>query len=126
MTEPEMVAKVGEWIDACSADQQDAFDECPRWSLIAYHNGLGRRIRNDFGLWKVPWEPEIDKRGVDVSDRHPDAISMRVIRAVWDARQKASESVVISDSALREVEEFAKTLDLSVLVGGSGTSLLQV
>lgn len=58
------------------------FFETPEHMLIRYHSSLGQSIRNEFGLWENDWTPEIVD-GCDMSDDHPDAISMRVIREVW-------------------------------------------
>ena len=51
-------------------------------SLIQYHHGLGRWIRNTYELWSIPWEPELID-GVDYSPYHPDQLSMTIIKEVW-------------------------------------------
>lgn len=51
-------------------------------SLIQYHHGLGRWIRNTFALWSIPWEPELID-GIDHSPYHPDELSMTIIKEVW-------------------------------------------
>jgi hypothetical protein len=50
--------------------------------LISLHFTLGRYIRNTYGLWEIKHEPVIEN-GVDVSENHPDSISMRIIEAIW-------------------------------------------
>lgn len=51
-------------------------------SLIRYHHGLGRHIRNKYKLWEIKWEPVLID-GVDHSPYHPDNISMTIIEEVW-------------------------------------------
>jgi len=51
--------------------------------LIKYHPTLGRWIRNEYTLWSIPWEPEIDEQGIDHSPFHPDAVSQKIIEEVW-------------------------------------------
>lgn len=50
--------------------------------LVMVHHTIGRHIRNRYKLWELEWEPVI-KDGVDISEHHPDAVSMRVIEAVY-------------------------------------------
>lgn len=50
--------------------------------LIQYHGTIGRVIRNLFNLWATKWTP-VFSNGCDVSENHPDRLSMRVIEAVW-------------------------------------------
>lgn len=52
-------------------------------NLIRLHHYLGRMIRNNYGLWEHPWEPEI-KNGVDCSPHHPDSISQRIIEKLYE------------------------------------------
>jgi hypothetical protein len=59
---------------------------CKKENLISYHNSLGRDIRNYFKLWDTEWTPEI-VNCVDISENHPDAISMKLIENVWSILQ---------------------------------------
>ena len=60
--------------------------------LTALNSTLGRNIRNDFGLWDFPWEPNIDlATGVDYSPNHPEAVSMDIIRSIWNILQKGKD-----------------------------------
>lgn len=59
------------------------FMDRPREMLHVLHHTLGRDIRNEFGLWEEKWEPYLID-GIDRSPNHPDAISMRIMEAVWD------------------------------------------
>lgn len=63
------------------ADALIRFTETPFKDLIAYHNSLGRMIRNEYGLWQNEWEPVMIE-GADHSEQHPDAISMRIIQKI--------------------------------------------
>lgn len=51
--------------------------------LIQFHSSVGRSIRNEYGLWNVDWEPELNAAGIDCSPNHPDAVSMRIIEKIW-------------------------------------------
>ena len=93
MTELEMIQKVNEWIELCPKDQQVIFDTCSFDDLSLYHRTLGQSIRNELKLWEVPWIPELDKNKIDISKYHPDAISMRIIKAVWKKRQHEAQTI---------------------------------
>lgn len=69
-----------------STIQRRTFKNEKKEDLIKYHSRLGIVIRNDFKLWEYSWEPEL-VNGADASPNHPDAISMRVIEAVWEKVQ---------------------------------------
>ena len=78
----DMVCAVVGWIESAPEELQSEFRRCAKKNLIRYHHGLGTEIRNEFKLWEKKWEPEIIN-GIDVSDDHPDSISMRVIEEAW-------------------------------------------
>lgn len=65
-----------------SDQEQKDFFNTPKENLALYHHTLGTEIRNHFNLWKNEWTPVL-VNGIDESDEHPDAISMRIIEAVW-------------------------------------------
>ena len=52
-------------------------------SLIEFHHTVGREIRNEHKLWDRKWTPQIEG-GCDVSDEHPDAVSMAIIERLWE------------------------------------------
>ena len=79
----EQVKEVLSWFEKADEHDQDEFRNTPADGLVIYHNSLGKDIRNHFGLWDTKWEPEIIN-GVDMSQDHPDEISMKVIKAVWE------------------------------------------
>ena len=83
----EMVTEVLTWFDQAEPRDQKHFKEYDRHSLITFHHTLGRDIRNHFGLWEYMWIPVLQE-GIDCSQEHPDAISMRIIEKVWDAANK--------------------------------------
>jgi len=51
----------------------------PKKNLILMHHGLGRCIRNNFGLWQD--NEELLNTACD--DAHPDSASMTIIIALW-------------------------------------------
>lgn len=63
--------------------------------LIRYHDTIGRAIRNLFNLWDTTWTPVISN-GCDVSENHPDRLSMRVIEAVWQQIRNASVTSAVT------------------------------
>lgn len=55
--------------------------------LPLFHNSVGRNIRNEYRLWHEDC-PLTDNNvqlvdGVDMNPKHPDAVSMRIIEAIW-------------------------------------------
>lgn len=63
-----------------------AFLKTPRKKLVRYHHSLGQKIRNDYGLWKHEWTPELIGH-IDNSPQHPDQVSFRIIVALWESMQ---------------------------------------
>lgn len=87
MTETKMIVEVYSWFQEEREDYKSNFVSCTKEQLIQYHTSLGRNIRNHFKLWENDWEPEYkmhDTVQYDDSPNHPDAISMRIIEAVWE------------------------------------------
>jgi len=82
-TVEEMADEVEKWFNGASEQEKKIFRESTEKDLIRYHDNLGRTIRNHFGLWQRKWTPEVID-GVDCSENHPDAISMKVLKAVHD------------------------------------------
>lgn len=57
--------------------------------LIHLNSTLGRDIRNNYGLWDYPYKPNIDiATGIDYSPKHPEAVSMTIIKNIWNILQK--------------------------------------
>ena len=75
----------------------EVFKKTPRDRLNMYHHDLGMTIRNRFNLWDPShpltqhWHlnPECREivNGIDYSEDHPDAVSMDIVRAIWDQLQ---------------------------------------
>jgi len=82
-TEEQMAEEVLKWFDEAPVAAQIVFKNSSVKELHDYHHSLGQYIRNTFKLWENQWTPELID-GVDYSPGHPDAISMRIIRTVWE------------------------------------------
>lgn len=82
MGKEDMIIAVMEWYSHAPISQQFDFKTCTEVDLITYHDSVGRDIRNIFGLWEKSWIPVIVD-GTDVSEEHPDQISMYIIKEVW-------------------------------------------
>ena len=74
------------WLLEADEPDKHLFINAKDHELVQYHHTLGRRIRNEFDLWSNSWEPELIN-GIDYSVDHPDSVSMRIIRAVWNKTQ---------------------------------------
>jgi hypothetical protein len=86
MSFEEQVNTVFSWLEKAPKEEQLLFKNTPKDKLIRYHHSLGMNIRNHLNLWANEWVPDI-KNGVDYSPEHPDAISQRIIEAVWEKAQ---------------------------------------
>lgn len=77
-------------LNELSDDSKRVLRKTPKEDLVLFHHTTGQAIRNDFLLWDPNnpitenWERKPDDDGVDRSDHHPDAISMRIIETVWE------------------------------------------
>lgn len=65
------------WNNWSAEDKFKFMDAAP----ITMHSTLGEHLRNQCGMWNVPWLPEI-RNNLDCSQDHPDAISQKVIRDI--------------------------------------------
>lgn len=61
-----------------------------RGALIETHHGFGRWVRNWYGLWRegnpltmLDYRPQVEA-GVDGNPKHPDAVSARLIEALYE------------------------------------------
>jgi hypothetical protein len=61
-------------------------------TLHSYHYSFGAFIRNHYKLWNTDWTPII-KNGCDISEDHPDAISMHIITEVWKKGMKLEKDL---------------------------------
>ena len=77
-----MADTVQGWLHNSDPEIQREFKDTPFESLVRYHSTVGLSIRNYFNLWAVEWTPVIEN-GIDVSENHPDRISMLVLEEVW-------------------------------------------
>lgn len=93
MKRDEIVEEVIRWLSEESDDVVEEFLSCTKEQLIRYHTGLGRNIRNHFKLWEVEWEPEL-VNGIDMSQNHPDAISMAIIEDVWEKVKEREKTTI--------------------------------
>ena len=82
-TKDEIVDIVLGWLKEAPEVDQQIFKNCTIEKLVAYHNNVGRQIRNDFGMWRETWTPIIGDDGCDCSPEHPDARSMEILKEVW-------------------------------------------
>ncbi len=76
-----MVDTVLSWFNETTEEICEEFRQCLPSDLVKYHHSLGRDIRNEFNLSSYEHTPEIIN-GMDMSEDHPDNISMRVIEEV--------------------------------------------
>lgn len=106
MTFDEQVQEIYDLLKKSPKYEQDLFGMSTKEGLVVYHHSIGQYIRNHFKLWEKEWEPEIrNKNGetivvkgkafringdmeCDCSPNHPDAISSRIIEAVWERFQE--------------------------------------
>lgn len=88
-----MFNTVEEIVDDLIASSQDdesigVFIDTPEDRLAMFHHSLGTHIRNEYHLWNTSpltkhWRECEDERttidGIDHSEDHPDAVSMKII-----------------------------------------------
>jgi hypothetical protein len=80
-------------IDSIDASSMQCLQSMTKDQLALLHHTWGMSIRNEFGLWEpdhpltkhwheCPDDHDI-RNGIDFSEDHPDAVSMRIMLAVW-------------------------------------------
>ena len=74
---------IDDLMENLSEDDADVLRNTKKDDLIMFHHSFGRYIRNEYGLWDHPWEPELVD-GIDVSPNHPDAISKAIIEQLHE------------------------------------------
>lgn len=80
---PRTLAQAADLLLAAMPPESKArFAATERRDLIVYHHGLGKLIRNEFGLWKD--NPELLTNCHAI---HPDDASMVIITAAWQKVQ---------------------------------------
>lgn len=52
--------------------------------MIIYHFGVGRQIRNRFGLWKE----DNPYTNLDGEENNPDEVSHRILERIWELSQE--------------------------------------
>ena len=82
----QIIEEVIGWFHNEAEQSKIAFLETTESDLILYHHTLGRKIRNEFSLWKANWTQDIED-GVDCSSGHPDSLSQGIIEEVWHRLQ---------------------------------------
>lgn len=62
--------------------------------LIRLHHSVGQVIRNEYNLWDkdnpltmLNYEPMLSEEGIDYNPKHPDSVSMDIIKTVWKRLQ---------------------------------------
>ena len=79
-TLPEVVADI---IENMSEAEKSKVANTPEETLIQFYLSLGTAIRKDYNLWR---NPALVKA---TGEEHPDAASMVIIKAVWQALHDA-------------------------------------
>lgn len=84
MTVEEIIEDLRKRIKEWPEEEQTTFflTEYTSDRLIQYHHTLGLWIRNNYNLWQIPWEPELED-GVDYSPYHPDQVSFTIMKEAW-------------------------------------------
>jgi len=88
-----VAAYVDKIVDEIDASSIETLQKIPLEELGRFHHSWGMAIRNEFGLWQedhpltANWFAHPEKHdlrdGVDYSEDHPDAVSMRIMEGVW-------------------------------------------
>lgn len=82
-TEEFMVAELQKHFKDIPIRDQIVFKNSIEPDLVDYHHSVCAEIRERFNLWYYPWQEELDN-GVDCSPEHPENVSMRVLKELWN------------------------------------------
>ena len=77
---------VADIIEKMSEAEKATVANTPEADLIQFYISLGTAIRKDYNLWRNP--ALVKATGAE----HPDAASMVIIKAVWQALRDAGEA----------------------------------
>lgn len=97
-TYEELLEDLERWATRHHAERGQLLALGDRGELIQLHHSFGRWVRNWYGLWRennplttLEYVPEV-VNGTDVSSRHPDAVSMRLIEDLYKRLQTKTTS----------------------------------
>lgn len=82
MQHHEIIKVAKEVKDFLATETINELKSTPEENLIDWHHSLGQHIRNKYKLWSRSWIPNI-VNGIDISEDHPDAISMKIIEEIY-------------------------------------------
>ena len=87
---PEIIQDIADrvLVDMSEKDRE-TFKDMTEDDLSVLHFGLGMYVRNNFGLWSGN-DKLLKSYGADdtYSLKHPDDVSMKIIKAAWKKLQK--------------------------------------
>lgn len=79
----EAFAELMTMIDPEEMDKFDAIESAE--GVIIFHNGFGRWMRNNWGLWKGS---ELKDHMKELGCIHPDDMSNEILKRFWEYRQQ--------------------------------------
>ena len=85
--------------DLLSPEDQIEFVRMKKDELIRFHHGLGRWIRNNWGLWQ---KKELFDHMKTLGFKHPDDMSQAIIHEFWNRMNN------LPSTLKEEAEEYAK------------------
>ena len=81
-----VVEVVADIMENMSEAEKATIANTPEETLIQFYLSLGTAIRKDYNLWRNP------ALVTATGEEHPDAASMVIIKAVWQALRDAGEA----------------------------------
>lgn len=88
-------------LDPHSRDDIAYLKSLSREDMSKLHHSLGTAVRNDYGLWdknniltkewhdlRAAGNEEGIRNGIDFHDKHPDAVSMKILHSIWEKVQE--------------------------------------
>lgn len=85
--------------------ERDQLMMCPDRDVIQYHHGLGRFIRNEWGLWQGG---PLSKHLMSIGLRHPDDMSTIIVEAYRANLRKESYDI---NSKIEKYKEYWDKVD---------------